>query len=271
MSSEPPELFDKSELWTQTLVRKLLDQGLTTLAEKIKDCGQKDVAFQCRNCGKVRWSPTRCSIRWCPKCGPRIAKARAEEIRIWISGLRQPKHVVLTQRNSETLTYDMVSRFSKNLTNLRRRKLSRNWKAGSWTLEITNESRGWHLHSHMLVESRWIDAGELSKEWGQLIGQDYGIVKVKDARPKDYAAEVAKYVVKPSQFVTWSPEEIKTLVESFRNVRVFGVFGELYRKRNVFRKIVAQHRKCSVQCECGASDWKFIDPLKAEFPELFRD
>jgi hypothetical protein len=139
------------------------------------------------------------------------------------------------------------------LTKLRRKKFAANWHGGCWTLEITNESRGWHLHFHLLVEARWIDQIKLGQAWEEA-SQGWGyITKVKDARQQDYLAEVSKYVVKPTQMIAWEPSEIRDFMLALDNQRTFGVFGSLYGMRSAWSEFCKQLKIDATVCPCGCN------------------
>lgn len=131
------------------------------------------------------------------------------------------------------------------------------WTSGTWSLEVTNESRGWHLHAHLLVESRWIDSGQLSAAWAKQVKQDFAIVKVKDCRAQEYLKEVTKYVVKSSDIARWDGEDIATLIVAFKGLRSFGVFGTLCGQRKAWKMAVKQARSERNKCECGCNKFHF--------------
>jgi len=146
------------------------------------------------------------------------------------------------------------------LAKLRRNKVFGNVKGGFYSLEVTNEGKGWHVHFHLLVDARWIDAGELAKTWGKLVGQDYAIVKVKDCRGADYIREVTKYAVKGSQLAAWTPNDIAEFIVAFQGVRFFGVFGALFGKRTQWQEWIASVREIRPVCVCGCDQWRLMTP-----------
>lgn len=261
------DAIDRLEILQESLCCKLREVGQNQIASRLSQCGREEKILVCQGCGKRKIVTDRCSNRWCCFCGPRTAKRRAEEIQAWSGQLKQPKHVVLTQRNSTTIRRSLVRQFARNLYKLRKQSWKPKWEGGTWTIELTNESRGWHLHAHLLIESRWVDSTDLAKRWGKLAGQDYAIVKVKDARAKDYCAEVAKYVCKPAQLTSWQPNEIAEVIHAFKGVRVFGVYGRLLPLRAEWRSSVKRARHDRSTCDCGECAWKLRDPLREELGE----
>lgn len=268
MPTGPPELLDKSEVLAASLAAKLRAAGLPEQADKVDRCGRDEACVKCAECGRVRFFAPTCNWRFCPRCGRKIAAERAAQVRLWAAQLRQPKHVVVTVRNTHAITRHYVRAFSKCLTLLRRTRWPHPWQAGTWTIEVTNEGRGFHVHAHLLVETRFIPAAQLARRWAGLVGQEFAIVKVTDARAEDYAREVAKYVVKPEQVTQWPPHEIRAVVTSFNGTRVFGVFGSLFKAWKDYRREVRELRREATRCECGANCWRFADPILENYTLL---
>lgn len=260
----------QSEFWnsayahSDTIVTKLRSIDRGDLATRLDDCSRSEVVITCLGCFKRAFVRNRCESRWCPLCVPRLARRRRDELHFWTRTLTQPKHVILTARNTSTLTRERVRTFKSGLARLRRSKLCTNWKSGTWSLETTNESRGWHLHAHLLVECKWIDSGPLAQKWGRLVGQDFAIVKVKDARKEEYLRELVKYVVKPAQLASWSAEDIATFMDAFSRGRTFGVFGTLVGQRSEWKSVVKSLRKERSKCECGCNNYQVEDSVTWE-------
>jgi len=132
------------------------------------------------------------------------------------------------------------------------------WRGGFYSLEVTNERRGFHVHLHALIDSRSIHPVILSHFWG-LASRGAGyIVKVKDVRDKGYLAEVTKYTVKGSQLAAWSPNQIRSFIEALDGVRTFGVFGSLYGKRTEFAEWLDSLREAKPLCDCGSCDLSYF-------------
>lgn len=261
--------WEAQSIHKESIVAKLNDHGRKDLAEPLSRCHSYQTAAVCVQCGKAKLFYNRCETFYCPQCQPRLSKERRQSVEWWTRLIKQPKHVVLTVRNSTTLTKGYVQRFKKNLSRLRRRKFARNWTGGFYSLEVTNEGRGWHLHAHLLIDARWIDGSELARQWADVVGQDYAIVKVKDARCQTYLKEVTKYAVKGSQLAAWTPADIITFIEAFQGVRTFGVFGSLYGKRTEWREFLETLQAQPPACECGCTRFKIMTPEEAEIYEPY--
>jgi hypothetical protein len=252
-----PEFWRTQTTFKNSIAAKIRLAGMTAEAEKLENCHSFYTVAQCSDCGSVRKFPNRCDLFYCPECQPSLARERQFQIAWWTKIIHQPKHVVLTVRNVPDLTREHVQQLRKWFGALRRRKFASNWKGGFYSIECTNEGRGWHLHIHALIEAAWIDAPKLALEWANVTNDSGRIVKVKDCREKSYLAEVTKYAVKGSQLSQWQPAEISRFIQAFRGVRTFGVFGSLYGMRTQFADVVASIREARPKCPCGSCAVKY--------------
>lgn len=251
---------DQTEFWKRATVHKnttaskLREAGRHAQADKLEHCHSHYTVAVCSGCRTVRRFPNRCDQFYCAECQPRLANDRRKAVEWWTNEVRQPKHIVLTVKNVPDLTRDHVQQFRKWFTNLRRSKFAEKWRGGFYSIEVTNEGRGWHLHLHALIDAQWIDAIELGQQWTKVTAGYGRIVKVKDARQTNYLREVTKYCVKGVQLAAWSPSEITTFIDAFEGVRTFGVFGSLYGARTKFSEWWRTIRNTKPPCECGCSN-----------------
>jgi hypothetical protein len=267
----------QSELWRastthkMSVVAKLASIGREDLAGKLRECHTIETCRVCDGCRRVTVFFNRCERHYCPECAPRLARERRESVGWWASEIREPKHVVLTVRNTERLTKDYVQWFKQCFGKLRRRKFARGWRGGFYRLEVTLERKGWHLHLHALVDAGWIAGGTLAEEWAEVVGQDVAIVKVKDVHSKEYLAEVTKYTVKGSQMAGWEPEEIAEFIDAFDGVKTFGVFGSLYGKRTEYREWLDSLQGELPKCPCGCEKFSILSPDELAWQNLRRE
>lgn len=273
--------------WKSSVAAKLRTVGETKLADGLDHCRSEASVLRCLGCGLQRTFYNRCDTKHCPACAPRLSRERKESVEAWANYIGQPKHVVLTCRNTGTLTEAMVKEFKSAFARLRRSKFATEhqdqviatdiptrklihrysypWIGGFYSLEVTKETNGWHLHLHALVDCRYIDCIALSDAWARALRQDIAIVKVKDARSKDYLAEVCKYVVKGDQLAAWKGQDIATLIHAFENVRTFGVFGTLYKRRAEFAAMLLELQAEPEACQCGCRRWEILTDKEAEW------
>lgn len=274
-SQAPPqsELWKKQTIHKATIAAKLRVLNMDTEAAKLELCHSYYTICLCDDCGSVRKFPNRCDLFFCPECQPGLANDRKKQVEWWTHTLHQPKHVVLTVQNVPDLTGGHLVELRKWFTALRRRKFARNWKGGFYSIECTNEGKGWHLHIHALIEAKWIDSAALALQWHSITRGLGRIVKVKDCRKADYLAEVTKYAVKGSQLAAWAPEQIATFIRAFDGKRTFGVFGSLYGVRTEFAEFIATLKAARPKCPCGScsatyfseADW-ILRELRATGP-----
>lgn len=137
-------------------------------------------------------------------------------------------------------------------------------------MEVTNESKGWHVHLHILVDARWIDGGILARRWAELIGQDFAIVKVQDAREHHYRNEVAKYVVKASEMAQWPDTEIAAFIGAIRGVKFFAPFGSLYKLQRSIKAQLEADKPPPDPCPCGCIDFLYDTEETALLRDLRR-
>jgi hypothetical protein len=262
------ELWGKNLILKESVIAKLMAIGCVDLAKPLKECHTYQGFAQCGGCNKVKPFWNRCEVFYCPVCQPTLARDRAQSIAWWVTEIDQPKHVVLTVRNTAHLTQQYVRWFKASFAKLRRRKITRNWAGGLYSLEVTNEDKGWHLHLHALVNAYYIDKAELARTWAEIVGQDFAIVGIYDARQRDYTKEVCKYAVKGTELSRWSPMQIATFIDAFKGVRTFGVFGTLYGLRTKYRDWINQLRVERRKCDCGCNDWHVYDEAAWTWKQL---
>lgn len=258
--------FD-GEVLKQTIIKKLLDVDRPALAEPLIRCHTEATVKLCTGCYVPKVYYNRCENFYCPQCAKRLANDRRKSVEWWTAHVTQPKHVVLTSRNTATFSAQRVREFKAAWSRLRRRAFAKNWRGGFYSLEVTNEGRGWHLHLHALIDAPWIDSGRLAAEWADCIGQDFAIVKVKDARAGDYLRELCKYIVDGNQLASWKPEQIRDYIEAFKGQRTFGVFGQLYKLRKEHRDFLDEVQADKFTCECGCSSFRFFTEAEWEWFE----
>jgi len=253
--------IQKREVYWEKLGDKLNDakRWLTpevqTQFANFQRCNQESVYRTCRACGSWQALPYQCCLKWCPRCVFKLSRIRQEKLKYWTEKISQPKHVVVTQLNMMMIGRDSFTRNAENIRRLQRSVCFESVRGGCSSTEVTNKSKGWHLHNHLLVDADWIDARELAQTWAKIVEQKFAIVKVKDARAQDYRMEVAKYVCKSSELVSWTPRQIANFVNGLFRTRLFVKFGTLRTEPPY------QTPKTNRVCECGCSEFHHTTEL----------
>lgn len=268
---EQRQLLQPEEIYHQEVISKLAGRWQTNQFENLVRCGHEKLFRTCRCCGAVETFEYRCDLKFCPRCQWRISKRREEKIRTWAQHIKQPKHLVLTQKNFPVLTKRVIRDHQKNLARFRRSKAFAEVRGGCVSVEITNEGNGWHLHSHWLLDVDWLDMVAVSKTWGELVGQSFAIVKVKDVRAKDFVHELCKYLAKGSEIASWAPDHIHQFVEAIRGRRFFFSFGALFKAGAKIREQLAFMKRSPEPCECGSREFTFEDERQAIINEARRE
>lgn len=262
--NQQTELYDKLLVLKHSVAAKLRKAGKSELADSLEQCGTRKTYCTCNACGKVQIFLNRCDNMICPCCQPKLARDRRKDIEWWSAQVRQPKHVVLTLKNVKEITRGHVDEAKKWLAALRRRKFASGWRGGCWSLEVTNEGRGWHIHFHLLVDADWIDAKQLAVEWGKTTNGHGYIVKVKDARKEDYLRELTKYCVKGTDLARWAPADLAMFVDAIDGTKCFSVFGSLFNQRKEFAKFKEEAALQHHLCPCGSdncrleNEWEYL-------------
>ena len=260
--------WHQSVIHRNTVAVKLREAGMNEEATSLEDCHSHTTVAVCDDCGKTSRFENRCDLFFCPQCQIRLQREREDQVRWWAVEVKQPKHVVLTVKNTTTLTPAHVTRLRAWLTRLRRSKFASNWRGGFYRFEVTAEDKGWHLHIHLLVDAIWIDQMELAEMWTTITKQQGRIVKVMDCRGESYLHEVTKYVVKGRMLASWSPDKLRNFITAFQGKRTFGVFGSLYGKRTEFAEWIAGLKGDRPKCQCGSSSCRYYDELEWQVAQL---
>ena len=228
--------------------------------ENFYQCGKHQIRRVCQSCGDVHEFANACSLKFCPLCQWKITKARQRKIEAWASFVKKPVHLVLTQKNFPILTQSKISKHKKNLAAFRRLKVMRPVSGGTVSVEVTNEGNGWHLHSHWLMDSGWLDPSKIAIAWGKKVGQEYAIVKLKAIDDRGYLSECAKYVCKGSEMATWPAEQIWEFMRACRSNRFFFPFGTMQTMKEQVAERLAFLKPETKGCECGSHDFRYFPP-----------
>lgn len=259
------ELLESQDIFKLCIESKLERAGAAEICAKsgakwydnFLRCGREDFYVMCAICGDGHQAHYTCSQKWCPRCNWRISMKRRELLGQMTKGIYGVKHAVLTQKNFDHLTRDKIMQSRKSLFNLRRKKIFGKVTGGCASLEFTNEGKGWHMHWHLLLQSEFIPARELAVAWGELVEQEFAIVKVMDVSDKSYLAELCKYVVEGSEMSKWPAEKILEFILALRGTRCFTVFGKFREMQKYARILLLEKEPSKEPCRCGCNEIVF--------------
>jgi hypothetical protein len=231
-------------------------------------CGREEIWRQCASCKSGEWLEWRCNLKWCPRCQWKLSEMRKEFLTKYSNRLHQPKHLVLTSKNFPLMTRKKLRENQIAMMKLRDRNCFANVKGGCVSVECTWAEKGslvngvrvaggFHLHSHWLIEARWIDLKEVEASWADLINQEMAVVRVYDAREKDYLQELCKYVVDGSELASWPAEIIRQFVTAAKGVRFFFPFGNAWGIRREINREIAVDKPEKPPCVCGCDRTSF--------------
>lgn len=264
-------LWAEQDDWHETIRQKLDGLFEDNQFTNYSRCGQDDFTCTCANCGKVKQLRYQCSLKWCPRCQWRRVEQRQRLLALWVSRITQPKHLVLTQRNFPVMTSSVIRRHREALAKMRRTKCFGKVRGGCVSVEVTNEGRGWHLHSHWLLDVRWLDMPSVSQTWAKLVGQEFSIVKVMDCREKSYLQEVTKYVCSGAEMAGWEADKIHEFVRAVKGKRFFFPFGSLFKEQAAIRRALNAETKEPMMCECGCGKFDFRSATDSEVAAILRE
>jgi hypothetical protein len=231
-------------------------------------CGNEDCFRTCKDCRTITKLPYHCNVKWCPRCQWKITDTRKKVLQLWTQKIRQPKHLVLTQKNFPILTRRRLREHTRALSRLRKKRCFQNVNGGCVSVEVTNEGEGWHLHSHWLLDVRWLDMEKVSVAWGKLVGQNFAVVKIKDCRNGEYLQEVSKYVVEGSELASWPAEKINEFVRAVKGLRFFFSFGSLLKLAPSIRAELLAQKAPPPICECGSCNFVYENDCDHEVRQI---
>jgi hypothetical protein len=192
------------------------------------------------NCGNTLWLRTdgqdlvltcnTCHDRACLPCQRARQRALVEAIMVRMLEVKQPvRFMTFTLRTNCLDLRKQIRRLLDCLHLLRRKKWWRDHAAGGANfveVKLGRGSRAWHVHCHCLVEGKYVDQKELSRQWLAVTG-DSSIVDVRKIDAVEQRAKyVAKYATKPaSADVICSPAHLDEFLLAIKGARLYQAWG----------------------------------------------
>lgn len=254
---------------------RLFREGLYDEAAKLRHCGE-EIGLTCTACGTQKNTEKTCKRRWCPDCAETRGYVLAEKYGKIVEKLKWPLMLTLTLphgRGNDPV--EMLTQLRAGMKKLRRLKW---WKGcvrgGIGAIEISAGNHGWHIHSHLLLDSQWLSVTtakptvfmsrtarkscysssqrEVAAQWALCVGEDTAHIWIKRAS-QDAVREALKYAVKPGTL-----EKIKMplrpLIEGFKSRRLVSAWGTIRTAARAV-KIEEDAEPSSFACQCGCVDW----------------
>jgi len=258
-------LFDRSILKSQLADRLLRIDSEHPDGLALRQCHEEAYRATCNSCSTTRVFWNRCERRFCPICAQRLARERKQQLVFWLARLKHAKFLTLTLKNVASIDADYMAMVKDRFKKLRRSKLFNRVSSGFWSMEVTNQGNGFHVHLHVLFEGPFLEQRDIEAKWSKLIGQDKSIVHIKAAKGNDVLDELVKYTAKPTEMVNWPERDLIAYLNVITDLKMFGVFGKLHGLRSEWKELIEVIRAESSMCDCGCNDWKVdrvVDPPK---------
>jgi len=157
-----------------SLMSVFKQRGHFRQADLLSDCQTKWVYYECQGCGSVGRAKNRCGMRVCLYCAGRMKAKLLAKYQKGIERLSdfyksRLKLVTLTLKNVPDLQspdFNVITEIKQAFYRLRKRPLLRKKiYGGVYGVEATHRGKGWHVHIHALISSKFIrDACDVMKE-----------------------------------------------------------------------------------------------------------
>lgn len=149
-------ICDERTAARQSLIDRLRDEDEDQLADRLEKCGEP-LPLTCTSCGVAKMAFTRCDLKWCPSCAPRLAHDKVTRYDPICSTFANPLFLTITCKNYRSQKHTGIRELRRAFTQLRRLRW---WKrccaGGVASLELTNKGAGWHPHIHALLDTSWL-------------------------------------------------------------------------------------------------------------------
>lgn len=185
------------------------------------------IRIECINCGNVFDVPVYCGDRFCPICSCIRRSRIRKRLNFLVENIDPPspyciKHLTLTIKNQS----DLAHMFTVILKSFRKLRNTSSWKrhvnGGAFVAEITGEPNNWHLHLHIIIESRYYKWAELLALWRKVSpGRGVYIQNI----PK---SQIVRYLTKYLTKNETPPDANEELNDALKGSRLFQPFGSWY-------------------------------------------
>jgi len=213
----------------------------------------KFTTILCIYCGDYFDVPVYCGDRFCPIC----SYVRQSRIRNRLNFLVKSvdrrvgycfKHLTLTIKNQTNL-FSMTRTILKSFRKLR---ATRSWKnhvaGGAFVVEVTGNSDNWHVHLHVIIQSKYYAFAEILKLWSNL-SPGRGVY-IQNIPKNQIVGYLTKYLSKTSTLDADRSELNKAL----KGIRLFHAFGSWFALNKKYKPPKPKCKKCGNACFCLYSE-----------------
>jgi hypothetical protein len=196
--------------------------------DRFKNCGSQLTAEKSEAGDELRIRGSNCHDRFCAPCGVERGERIARNLATHCKD-RRLKFVTLTLRHRASALGPQVRRLLRCWRQLRATSFWRHSVAGgAYVIEIkiSAATSMWHVHMHVILESRWLPQRRLSEVWHRVTGDSFVVDVRQVADQARGIAYVTKYVGKPIDGSVYSvPDKVQEYILAVRGVRFCGTFG----------------------------------------------
>jgi len=178
---------------------------------------------------EYRIRQTKCHDRFCVPC----SQERSNRIRMSLLKHMHPlenlKLITLTLAASDDTLSQILDRITRCFRLLRNKPLwNKNVQGGCAIIEtkLGAGSKKWHVHFHVVAQSRYIPQDKLAELWQQITG-DSRIVDIRPVGAKTGAVQyITKYITKAADHsIVMSPRHLSEALTAFHGRRLVTTFG----------------------------------------------
>lgn len=236
----------KPSLVNRVLTSTSVEEKVEKVRQQLSKCNHQKYQFECQECYNVDDYPFWCGIRICNKCEKKrrwLMKRRYGPLVAGFKGGISTKFLTITYalrsnsvRHTKKLLDKKVELYfrrverSKEIRRIAERKEhtrihGKLVQGGIRTMECVEKDDGVYLHYHMIIESHYLDQGELSRIWEEVTTT----TKVVDIRPCRGKKQALNYLVNYiTKQVKIKSDPIRFYVNHLQRTRLFTVFGVFY-------------------------------------------
>lgn len=207
----------------------------------------KFITIICVSCQSIFDVPVYCGDRFCSVCSY-FRRMRVQARLQFLTKNLKPlpgynlKHLTLTIKNQQNLAL-MTAAIVKSFRKLRQ---TASWKAhvsgGAYVLDITGSSSDWHVHLHIMIQSKYYKWSTLLKLWMKL-SPGRGVY-IQDISKQQVIRHMIKYISKKPK----SDDDRDELNAALKGSRMFQVFGSWYAINLQYKPPPKHCNNCNTPC-----------------------